>query len=704
MPQITVIVPVYKVEPFIRRCVDSVLSQTFSDFELILVDDGSPDCCGAICDEYAEKDSRIHVIHQENGGLSAARNTGIDWAFANSDSEWLAFIDSDDWVHPRYLELLYQTANKYGVRICQCLHIETSGKSPVPEINKKSQLILSNEQYTQWYSAYAWEKLYATTCFEKIRYPAGKIYEDVAIWYKLLFAETKIGLVQEVLYYYFINPNGIVRCDWKPARLDQVMAWEEQLAYITKNESTLILEHALRRNCGVLKNQFQEIQKSSLISNLERRYYGKLVKNKLKRLLRQYCAHLKQIGIYSDYYYFAYPNRVRLYGMINIMYRNPKQLLKSIYHFLIRPFSKPTILFESRPFYADNTRPVYDELLRRGLDKNYYLVWVDNDGYPVMLKRDGAIVSLLGNRFSISKRIRLWSLKYRVSAIICCNRVHFPTDPKKTTVFYLSHGTPMKSLRGYYELPDYIDYVLAASESVAPISVHEFNIDSNKIVALGLPRNDVFAEQGHNIRSMLNTDCEHIIVWYPTYRQHQNGTKTGSNNALPIIYDTDAAKRLDRAARDADTYIVLKPHFAQDLSLIQDLGLQNIRFIDESFFTDHQIISYQFVNSCDALITDYSSIYYDYTLADKPIAVIWDDLEGYRNNPGFAVDLDEYLKGAVKVFNVEELIAFIQDVASGIDRLQDERREIRDIVNYSNDGNNSSRVADYILKVISFNQ
>ena len=98
MANISVIVPVYKVEAFLNRCVDSILCQTYEDFEIILVDDGSPDTCGALCDEYARKDGRVHVIHQENGGLSAARNTGIDWAFANSTSRWLAFVDSDDWV------------------------------------------------------------------------------------------------------------------------------------------------------------------------------------------------------------------------------------------------------------------------------------------------------------------------------------------------------------------------------------------------------------------------------------------------------------------------------------------------------------------------------------------------------------------------------------------------------------------------------
>ena len=112
MPQISVIVPIYKVEQYLERCVDSILNQTFTDFELVLVDDGSPDNCGAICDEYAKKNERIVVIHKENGGLSDARNAGIEWALNNSGSEWITFIDSDDWVHIDYLEYLYNSAKK----------------------------------------------------------------------------------------------------------------------------------------------------------------------------------------------------------------------------------------------------------------------------------------------------------------------------------------------------------------------------------------------------------------------------------------------------------------------------------------------------------------------------------------------------------------------------------------------------------------
>ena len=130
MPTISVIVPVYKVEPYLNRCVDSILRQTYQDFELILVDDGSPDRCGEICGEYARQDGRVHVIHKENGGLSDARNAGIDWVEANSDSQWLIFADSDDWVHPELLARLLDAATAFDLKISVCGYQETEGADP----------------------------------------------------------------------------------------------------------------------------------------------------------------------------------------------------------------------------------------------------------------------------------------------------------------------------------------------------------------------------------------------------------------------------------------------------------------------------------------------------------------------------------------------------------------------------------------------
>ena len=173
MPSISVVVPVYMVEAYLRRCVDSVLAQTFSDFELILVDDGSPDNCGAICDEYAERDSRVRVIHQANGGLSAARNAGIDWAFAHSDSRWLTFIDSDDWILPRYLEVLFKAAidNQAGVSICGLF--QTYGESAeIPKDRAQEPQCFSPEDF--WSrnistATVACAKLYRKECFQSLQ-------------------------------------------------------------------------------------------------------------------------------------------------------------------------------------------------------------------------------------------------------------------------------------------------------------------------------------------------------------------------------------------------------------------------------------------------------------------------------------------------------------------------------------------------------
>ena len=126
MALVSIITPVYNTEKLLPRCLNSILSQTFSDFELILVNDGSKDGSGALCEAYAARDSRIHVIHQENSGVSVARNTALDWVNANSDSRWILFVDSDDWVHPQILETLLQLNQTYGTKVSACGYLETA--------------------------------------------------------------------------------------------------------------------------------------------------------------------------------------------------------------------------------------------------------------------------------------------------------------------------------------------------------------------------------------------------------------------------------------------------------------------------------------------------------------------------------------------------------------------------------------------------
>lgn len=245
MAQISVIVPVYKTESYIHRCVDSILRQTFPDFELILVDDGSPDNCGTICDEYAQKDNRIIVLHQENGGLSAARNAGINWAFANSDSQWLTFVDSDDWIHEQMLETLLKASETFHTNISACNFYRTHGETQ-PDIHGHGEIYTSKEAYLKHYLAMtvAWGKLYEKECFQDIRYPVGKLHEDEFVTYKLLFAQEKIFVTTQPFYAYFQNSNSITGSKWIPGRMDKLEAYEEQIAFFRQ-----IGEKKLAKNC-----------------------------------------------------------------------------------------------------------------------------------------------------------------------------------------------------------------------------------------------------------------------------------------------------------------------------------------------------------------------------------------------------------------------------------------------------------------------
>lgn len=276
MPSISVIVPVYKVERFLSRCVDSILAQTYEDFELILVDDGSPDNCGRICDAYAQKDDRVHVIHQHNGGLSAARNTGIDWAFSNSDSRWLAFVDSDDWVHPEYLKTLYHTAEQTGCKLSACGFYRTAGEE-LPDIQDFSISCLSANDYYcgtvhEGVTAVAWNKLYHKSLFRHLRYPIGKLHEDEFTTYQAVYQAGRIGVTPAQLLAYYQNPEGIMRSDWNPRRMHVLEAFEQQIEFARSTQNSRLLNKvALQYIYGVYEHlgKAKVVYRKELIRKLQ---------------------------------------------------------------------------------------------------------------------------------------------------------------------------------------------------------------------------------------------------------------------------------------------------------------------------------------------------------------------------------------------------------------------------------------------------
>ena len=328
MALVSVIVPVYKVEPYLHRCVDSILAQTFTDFELILVDDGSPDRCGEICDEYAAKDSRIHVIHQKNGGISAARNAGIDWAFANSDSEYLSFVDSDDWVHEKYLEMLYKAVVTTQADFSQCSFVTTTEEIQDCFIGESIHLISPKEQYINWYCPFACGKLYSKKTFETLRYPVGIVYEDLTIWYKLLFSFSSVANVNEPLYYYFQRDDSIMNCAWTPKNLTRMEAWDAQMVFFNKMGDRELIEKATERYCRVAHHEYEAIEQSTRLTNKEKKKYKAVMVRKFRRILINNHQEVKNNPFYFWLRSIAFPKLDWIYWLFRSIPDRIKRMLK----------------------------------------------------------------------------------------------------------------------------------------------------------------------------------------------------------------------------------------------------------------------------------------------------------------------------------------------------------------------------------------
>lgn len=252
MPQISVIVPVYGVERYLPLCVNSLLQQTFTDFELILVDDGSPDGCPALCDHYARIDSRVRVIHQENGGLSAARNAGI----CAAQGSYLAFVDSDDTVAPQYLQSLYAALHSSGadMALCGVEDVNEDGSSQLePALTLPAEAgvfegnALMQYFFTPQSTCYtvAWNKLYRASLWQDLRYPEGMIHEDDAVAHLLYSSCQTVVCISAPLYFYRLRQGSICHAQLRPGNFDGVSAHVAWCRFFAQKGQQDLLDKAL---------------------------------------------------------------------------------------------------------------------------------------------------------------------------------------------------------------------------------------------------------------------------------------------------------------------------------------------------------------------------------------------------------------------------------------------------------------------------
>ena len=226
-PLISIIVPVYNVEAYLAKCVDSILAQTYTNLEIILVNDGSSDGCGRICDEYAKQDKRIKVIHKQNGGLSDARNVAIDVA----TGEFITFIDSDDYVTDDYIMTLYSLIEKYECKVSIALYntfVEGSKPKVVNRVYREDcqTNIKAIEEmfYQEKYDTASWAKLYHSSLFATgIRYPKGIVYEDLATTYLLIFQSDKVAFCNRRIYNYLLRRDSIEGSSFSSKKMDSAL-------------------------------------------------------------------------------------------------------------------------------------------------------------------------------------------------------------------------------------------------------------------------------------------------------------------------------------------------------------------------------------------------------------------------------------------------------------------------------------------------
>lgn len=281
---VSIVIPIYNVEAYLENCINSLIEQTYKNIEIILVDDGSPDKCPKICDDFSKKDKRIKVIHKPNGGLSDARNSGI----AAASGEYITFVDSDDTVDNDYVEYLYSIMEEFKSDISICDYKAIYSNGTILSRNRNDKFCISKEKtleimlYQNEFTVSSWAKMYKTKLFREnnIIFPVGKIFEDAYTTYKLVELCENVGVGMESKYNYMIRNNSILTSIFSEKKLMLVDAYNEMTSFIKKKYPNL-------KSACIRANVY------SRISTLRQMIYSK---PRLKKLEKEYIGFIKDNG------------------------------------------------------------------------------------------------------------------------------------------------------------------------------------------------------------------------------------------------------------------------------------------------------------------------------------------------------------------------------------------------------------------------
>ena len=287
---ITVVVPIYNVEPYLHTCIDSIINQTYNNLEIILVASESTDNSVAIAEEYAAHDSRISVIHRPKLGLSDGRNAGINVA----KGTYICFVDSDDYIAPDYVARLHTLCTEYNADIAQCSFQRFySGEVTKSETHSKKRVMIFDGismcenlyNFYGYYSTVAWTKLYKRSLFDSIRYPVGELYEDTSTTYKLFYAANRVVMIPEKLYHYRMRDGSIMHTSWSEKNLIGLKVMEDRLEFFQDKQLPNLVSKTICRCYELAKryyasalNSFPENEELHELLRTKFKYYNQLMK------------------------------------------------------------------------------------------------------------------------------------------------------------------------------------------------------------------------------------------------------------------------------------------------------------------------------------------------------------------------------------------------------------------------------------------
>lgn len=661
--EISVIVPVYNVGLYIRRCLDSLIEQTFDDLEIILVDDGSTDDSPKICDDYASRYGNIRVIHKENGGLSDARNVGIDAA----KGKFLGFIDPDDWVTPDFYSYLYEGIQNYGADIAVCEYYNVWEKT-ADATNRQAPRFFKGEESLKALlllkiGNYAWNKLYKRELFgHDIRYPRGKKYEDVQTTYRLFQRAALVVALPEAKYYYLRRSDSITglktvqnegQCVYsRMLRYENLDSCTEQWPEVRAFLLNEIYNYAMAFRKAVCNASQSEIDaEKELFENITSflsahseeictmKGWGRLGREAFSALCipskTSWCNSLKiEKLIERKSKLTAKHQGLKKVNAIDRLYAKDAQL----------PIEENLAFVESRAGedLAGNMLCITQGLLDRGLKVCVCAKAEYADKVNGILASVGATSAELVLKSTSEYDAAFSQAKYLFNDMV------YPEQMVKRPgqVFVNTwHGTPLKMLeydvvnqrhilggatRGFLQC----DYLAVPSDYLADKMMTSASIEhlyQGEIVCSGYPRNAVFFDAKHRAqtRSQLGVDDVEMFVYMPTWRGAQNAHMDvlGEYSAQAILDFFEKTLKSNQVM-----YVKLHNYAVSDVSYS---GYTRVRPFPDDMDT------YTVLSAADCLITDYSSVFFDYMCSGGKVILFTYDAEKYLKDRGLYLKLDD---------------------------------------------------------------